>query len=192
MSEEQSKILLKHKVLLAVLIIANIGIGGFVVANRRTMSDKRTNKATNSKPSLMLGANETVKSRLMSLTNESETDKAAIAMFTSISSGCSSGILVETLKSHFKETDNAQILILLPNTFTDEDLNNFKNNWEVSFQVERADEDLTKFWLSLAEQYREVSVNGVVVLNDGKKTSVLQDINEINQQLSDFSYESIF
>lgn len=113
-------------------------------------------------------------------------------MFTSVSSGCSSGILVETLKSHFKETGNAQILILLPNTFTDGDLSNFKNNWEVPFQVERVDEDLTKFWLSLAEQYKEVSVNGVVVLTDGNKTLILQDINEINQQLLDFSHESIF
>lgn len=52
MSGRQSKILLKHKVLLAVLIVANIGIGGFVLANRRTIPNNHPNKAMNSKPPL--------------------------------------------------------------------------------------------------------------------------------------------
>lgn len=124
MVEKKSKILLKHKILLAVLIIANIGIGGLVLANHQTILNNRTNRATNSKPALMLATNQIVKSRLMSLTSESETHEAVIVMFTSISSGCPSGKLIESLKAHFKQTDNTQILILLPNTFTDEELNN--------------------------------------------------------------------
>lgn len=178
MSEKQPSATLLQKILVGTLIVANVCLVAFIWFQRQ--SSAAQNKGI---PPSILISEEAIQSRLRVLAAQSPSGKAVVAMLGSASINCTTGKLVEILKNHAQRAKSSKFLILLPDTFTPVDLNNFKNNLGVEFTVERADERLSKLWLSLAAKYE---ATGVAILSSGNETLVLQDVNEIDRHLYEF------
>lgn len=179
MSKEQSTATLLQKILIAALIVANVCVAAFVWFQHQSRAAQ--NKEI---PRSALISEEAIQSHLHALSVQSPSGNAVVALLGSASTNCTTGKLVEILKNHAQRAKSSKFLILLPYTFTSDDLNNFRTNLGVEFTVERADERLSKLWLSLAAKYE---ATGVAILSSRDETLVLQDVNEIDRRLYDFN-----
>lgn len=167
-----------QKILIVILIVANVSLVAFIWFQRQSSAAQKKVIP----PSILL-SEEAVQSHLRVLAAQSPSGKAVVAMLGSASTNCTTGKLVEILKTHARRAKSSKFLILLPATFTPDDINNFKTNLGVEFTVERADERLSKIWLSLAAEYE---ATGFAILSSNNETLVLQDVNEIDHRLYEF------
>ena len=179
MLDHKTKATLLQKLMVGLLIVGNIGVASFIVVRSRA---KQGHPLMKEIPSELLLGDELIKSRLFELEGKSNSGKAVMVMLASASTSCSTGSVIDVLNSHAKRSEN-NLLVLLPNSYSQTDLNNFKVNLEVPYPVERADKNLSDRWLQLAAKYE---VTGVVLLIDNGEIFVLQNLIEVDRRLSDF------
>ncbi len=165
------------KLTLCFLIIANICLVTFIVYSQQ---QSETVKVL---PNDEFLGNPIVKQKIEELKRRSNSDKIAIALLTSVSTSCSTGKLTNSFRNTSERTQNQNLFILLPNQFSDADVENFRANMKYSHQVEKADVDLANFWVPFAEKYE---ATGVVIIVDGENISTLQDTDKINEILTSF------
>lgn len=176
MPRDKSKATWLQKSLVGILIIANLSLAAFVWSRHQATRRPLPNKEI---PSAELLSNDLLKAEMLDLAAKSHSGKAVLVMLASASTSCSTGKLVDVLNAHAGKTQN-NLLILLPNSYSQTDIDNFRINLEVPYPVERATESLSNHWLSLAKKY---AVTGVVLLIDNGEISVLQDITEVDRRL---------
>jgi len=105
-------------------------------------------------------------------------------MFSSVCTGCADGELVEVLKLHAKSNNRVGYLALVPDTFSQTDLANFKENLGIPFPVEVANGQLAREWSSLSRQFGPKRVNGLVfVMSKGEVVSMAQGVRETESLL---------
>jgi hypothetical protein len=177
MQGDRNKATSPQRVLVGLLVIANVGLAFFLwVGGYKTKKGEALKKEI---PSQLLLSDDLIKSRLFDLAAKSNSGRAIIVILASASTTCSTGKVIDVLNSHAKQTQN-NLLVLLPSTYTETDLDNFKVNLEVPYPVERADKNLSDRWLALAAKY---NVTGVVLLIDNGEISVLQNLAEVDRRL---------
>ena len=177
MPEDKTKATKLQKILVGLLVIANISLASFIWVRSQVKPAQTLEKHI---PSALLLADDLIQARLFELARKSNSGKAVMVMLASASTSCSTGRVIDVLNSHAKRSEN-NLLVLLPHTYSQTDINNFKVNLEVPYPVERADKNLSERWLPLAAKY---DVTGVVLLIDGGEISVLQNLNEVDRHLS--------
>ena len=176
MQEDRNKNTSKQKILVSLLVIANVCVAIFLFVGYQPKGGETLNQEI---PSQLLLADELIKARLIDLAAQSNSSTAVMVMLASASSTCSTGKLIDVLNSHARKTQN-NLLVLLPSTYSQTDIDNFKVNLEVPYPVERADKDLSDRWLSLSAKY---NVTGVVLLIENGEISVLQNLTEVDRRL---------
>ena len=176
MQEDSNKTSQQQKILVRLLVIANIGLASFLWVGYQT---KKTETRKQEIPSQLLVSDDLIKSRVFELAARSTSGKAVMVMLASASTTCSTGKVIDVLNSHAKRTQN-NLLVLLPSTYSQTDLENFKVNMDVPYPVETADKNLSDRWLALATKYK---VTGVVLLIDNGEISVLQNLAEVDRRL---------
>lgn len=117
-------------------------------------------------------------------TRQTKSGKAVIAILTSVSTGCPSGQLIRTLNHYARKHPEVSFITLLPNGYTNSDLDNFKLNLGVKFAVETQDATLSKEFEKLVSSYGESRLNGVVLLINRSVVTVLDNPNELELKLS--------
>ena len=122
-------------------------------------------------------------SQIRERTRSSESGEAVIAMFSSVCSSCQTGALIGTLNKYAKRNPKIDFLIVLPNTYTRDDVANFQTNLKVVVRVELADDELSRQWLSLKDLYGEREVNGTVLFVEKGEVTALKDMTAIENQL---------
>lgn len=140
-------------------------------------------------PSLLLDSARSVRGgqfeRAQTTAMRSKTGKAVILLLSSANTTCPSGELASLVGEFSREHREIDCLALLPNTFSETDVNNFKTNLDIPFKVENADEDFSRKWLGLIEEYGEMPVNGTVIAIDGDRVSVAHGVNEVKALLQE-------
>jgi len=179
MHKDKSKASSQQRVLVGLLVIANLGLAFFLWVGG--YKPKEGGPLKKQIPSQLLLSDHLIKSRLFELAAKSNSGRAVIVLLASASTTCSTGKVIDVLNSHAKRTQN-NLLVLLPSTYTQTDLDNFKVNLEVPYPVERADKNLSERWLALAAKY---NVTGVVLLIGNGEISVLQNLAEVDHRLLD-------
>ena len=167
-----------YKILLGVLIIANITLGIYAIATHQTTPV--SNKVI---PASELLEHKIITSHIKQLQTNSIDNQIAIALLTNTSTSCTTGKIVEVFRNTKKRVHNAKLRIILPNQYNTQDIENFKSNMDLNFEVIIADEELFKAWQPLADKY---SASGVVIILDQEKYIVSQDIRDIAKHLSKF------
>jgi hypothetical protein len=118
----------------------------------------------------------------------SASGKALVGMFSTACTACSDGSLVDLLDNHSAKDRRTSYLIILPNTFTKDDLKNFETNLELSIPVHLADADFTRQWSALNQQYGEKAINGSVFVVDKEKVvSVVSGLKETKRLLKELT-----
>lgn len=118
------------------------------------------------------------------MTRKTKSGKAVITIFTSVRTGCPSGEVVRVLNRYANKRTDVSFLTLLPKSYTNSDIDNFKSNLGVRFSVEREDEALSKEFGRLVALYGESRLNGIVVLIERGSTTVVDNPNEVELKLS--------
>ena len=118
------------------------------------------------------------------MTKHTKSGKAVITMFASVRTNCPSGDLIRTLNHHAMKKPGVSFITLLPNGYTTSDLDNFKSNLGVRFAVETQEATLSKEFDKLVSSYGESRLNGVVLLIDRGKVTVLDNPNDVELRLS--------
>ena len=118
------------------------------------------------------------------MTRKTKSGKAVITIFTSVRTGCPSGELVRVLNRYANKRTDVSFLTLLPESYTRQDLDNFKSNLGVKFSVERTDEALSKEFGRMVGLYGESRLNGIVLLIDRGAVTVVDNPNEVDLKLS--------
>jgi hypothetical protein len=114
----------------------------------------------------------------------SHSGKVVVGMFSMACTGCPDGSLIDTLNKWSAQDHKNNYLIVLPSSFSTNDLKNFKTNLELSIPVQLANADFTHQWLALNEQYGEKAVNGSVFVVDKEKVvSVVSGLSETRRLL---------
>ena len=167
-----------QKVTLSILLILNIVLAGYVLSNHILKSG--SNKIV---PVSLLTENEIIKNRVNTLLGQKQNKQIAIALLTTASTSCSTGKIVKIFKEAAEKSQNSKFILLLPNQFSQQDIENFKSNLKVNFEVEKADEELSSFWIPLATEYE---AKGIVILSDDGRLTAFQDTKEIERRLATF------
>jgi hypothetical protein len=175
--EHQTKATFAQKVLVSLLIVGNISLASLIWVRSHAEQDLTVTKAI---PSALLLDDHLIQSKLFDLAAKSSSRRAVMVMLVSASTSCATGRVIDILNSHAKRSDN-NLLVLLPSTYSQTDIENFTVNLEVAYPVERADHNLSDRWLELAAKY---NVSGVVLLIDKGEVSVLQNLTEVDRRLS--------
>ena len=115
-------------------------------------------------------------------TSHTTSNRAVVVLFTSVSSTCPSGELIRTLTQHTHI--NADVLVLLPRDYTPADVENFKTNFNVHFNVQQFDDQLAEKWASLIARYGEARINGSVAFIKRGDVVVLNDLSQLNHELA--------
>lgn len=105
-----------------------------------------------------------------------------VVLFSTVCTTCSSSDLVDVINEQAPNQQNMDFLVLMPRSFTETDVNNFKINLELKVPVALADEDVSRVWDSFAARYGQAQVNGLVIVMKEGRVSVLRGAD----QLSDF------
>lgn len=114
----------------------------------------------------------------------SQSGKAVVVLLSNACTGCSEDHLIDTLRTMAIKSPEVAFLALLPNTFTNTDVDIFKTNFEVPFAVELAGEDLSREWLLINDKYGWKTVNGTVfVVSGGKIISLVNGLQETKDLL---------
>jgi hypothetical protein len=115
-----------------------------------------------------------------------ESTKAVIALFSSVSTNCPSGEKVKLVNHYSERRKDIAFLLLLPKNYTSEDIENFKTNLQISrnLAVETMDGPLAEKWSSLITIYGENQINGTVLLVNRGALSVSLGMSELEQKLS--------
>jgi hypothetical protein len=121
--------------------------------------------------------------KLRERTRHTPASKAVVIFFTSVSSTCPSGELIRAVTRHSKIND-VDVLVLLPRDYTPADVETFKTNFRVHFNVQQFDNRLAEKWASLIALYGEARINGSIALIDRGDISVLNDLSQLDHELS--------
>ncbi|HEX8183980.1 MAG TPA: hypothetical protein VF747_04495, partial [Blastocatellia bacterium] len=76
----------------------------------------------------------------------SRSGKAVVALFSTACTGCPDDNLIDLLRTQSQKNPDIAFLTLLPDTFTQSDLDSFKTNLEIPFPVELANSELSRQW----------------------------------------------
>jgi peroxiredoxin len=119
-------------------------------------------------PPALTGALESIKTgRFASLrkqTRRSQSGKAVVILFDSISTSCPSGELVKSLGRFAAAHKDFPVIAVLPKDYTATDVENLKANLQVEFPIEQADTELAERWKELLSVFGESRMNGSVVV----------------------------
>ncbi|HEX5886849.1 MAG TPA: hypothetical protein VFY67_20060 [Pyrinomonadaceae bacterium] len=112
--------------------------------------------------------------------------KAAIALFSSVSTNCPSGEMVGLVNQYSERRKDIAFLLLLPKQYTRADIENFKANLQISrnLVVETMDGPLAEKWSFLIQTYGENRINGTVLLVNQGALSTALGMSELEQKLS--------
>ena len=100
-----------------------------------------------------------------------------ISMFIEICSGCSSGSIMERLKkTHLEKKEFIYHLAFVPKSFTENDINNLKSEFNLRFTIVNADEQFNNKWNQLIEEYGQSNLTNIVFLID-KAGTVLRTMD---------------
>jgi hypothetical protein len=115
-----------------------------------------------------------------------ESTKAAIALFSSISTICPSGEMVRLVNHYSEQRKDITFLVLLPTNYTGADIDNFKANLQISRKVtvKTMDGPLAEKWSSLIDIYGENQINGTVLLVNRGDISAALGMSELKQKLA--------
>jgi hypothetical protein len=175
-----------------ILVSTAVVAAGYTLANRRALNGKSNSHTLVARtPSLkqFLGIIESMSEHeqvrdLHYLAGNSTDGKAVVVFFSSASTSCGTGKLLSLIKDSAKQNRGIAYVVLLPGTFSQADLINFKTNLEVPFLVELADAQLTREWLALTDLYGEQNINGTVFLVDQARVlSLAQGFEESKELL---------
>jgi|GEM_PF-2732076 len=140
-------------------------------------------------PALLLDSISSVRGgqfeRVRAAASRSKSGKAIILLLSSANTTCPSGELAALVSQFVRENDGVDCLAVLPNTFGPSDVDNFKTNLDIPFPVETADEDFSRGWLALIDEYGEMSVNGTVITIDRQNISVAHGVKEVETRLKE-------
>jgi len=170
------KIKIRH-VALCGLILANLALGTYVLYPRKVTESARRI------PSKELTENPIVRDGIKDLLVQSNNDQIAVALLSTASTTCATGTLVEIFKKAAARSQNAKFVILLPSSFSRQELENFQGAFKTEFKVELAKERLSSEWLALAEKYEAL---GVVIVIDQGNIFVSQEREEISNLIGGF------
>jgi hypothetical protein len=179
MQEDGNKITSQQKILVSLLVIANVSVAIFLLVSYQSKGGETLKQEI---PSQLLLADESIKSRLFDLAAQSNSGRAVMVMLASASSTCSTGKVIDILNSHARKAQN-NLLVLLPSSYSQTDIDNFKVNLEVPYPVETAERDLSDRWLSLSAKY---NVTGVVLSIENGEISVLQNLTEVDRRFQSY------
>ena len=115
-----------------------------------------------------------------------ESTKAAIALFSSVSTNCPSGEMVRLVNQYSERRKDINFLLLLPGNYTSADIENFKANLQINrnLAVATMDGPLAEKWSSLINIYGENQINGTVLLVNRGALSAALGMSELEQKLS--------
>ena len=184
----------------AVLLLSTgVAVAGYALTNRQVLSGSwysrvsaGTSAATHGSPPDLLAraaGSAGAEGRLNVIRDaarHSGSGKAAVVFFSSAYTSCGTGRLLSLIKESAKRERGLGYLVILPHTFSQLDVLNFKTNLDVPFPIELADPQLTGEWLRLNEQYGEEALNGTLILVDGERVlSLAHGLEETKELLGD-------
>lgn len=127
--------------------------------------------------------------RCSKIVEQEDREYYIFSMFTSICSGCPSGRLIKRLTEiHSLSEDRIYVLSIVPENFTDIDIENFKNFLGIDFTVERADKKLNEIWENQISEYSESDLTNILFLIDRNGKIVRVTDNNPNHIKSFFSF----
>lgn len=149
-----------QKFLIKLLIAANLGVlifwlGPRLISAGPTPSEAAASELLESAWALRQGPIAEIRSRLANRPGR----KAVVALFTSVSTSCSSGRLLRQMAQSATENPHAEYLALLPGDYSPQDARNLEKNWKLPFPALLADEELTRVWRELLGKYGEQSLS---------------------------------
>jgi len=103
------------------------------------------------------------------LKHEMNYDYYLVAMFSSICMECLNGVIIRELKNSQKKLyKSISFLIIVPDKFTENEVDNMKTSLNMNIQVIIADKDLSITWNQLIENYGGSKINIILfLLNKG-------------------------
>lgn len=168
----------RRKYLLGFLIFANITLVVYVIASWQSPKPTTSKLISNE-----LLSNDFIKHRMKLLATDSKKNQAVLALFSSTSTSCATGLIAEMFKKTASQNSNSNLHIVLPSSYSEQDISNFKSNLDVNFEVSRADSQLSEFWRPIANKYNAAGIV-IVAKNDLIYTSQdTQDIQTYLEQL---------
>lgn len=109
-----------------------------------------------------------------------------ISLMTSICSGCYSGLIIQRLiKTHRVYNKSLDVVSIVPDDFSDIDLENLKNLLGIPFHVQRADKLLKEVWQGYIRQFNESDLTNIIFLVDNSGT-IVRVTNNDPKRLRDF------
>jgi hypothetical protein len=163
---------------LSLLILANLLVGSYVLYSRQV-----ANASAKIVPPAELSENAVIQNRVSAWMAQNQTRQIAIAMFTSASTSCTTGKIAEIFKDAARVSDSKKFVVILPNEFSPQDVENFKTNLDLDIKVEKADDELASQWIPVATKYEAL---GVVLISNRGELLVSQDPGVIKANLELF------
>ncbi|PYP88305.1 MAG: hypothetical protein DMF61_06865 [Blastocatellia bacterium AA13] len=126
--------------------------------------------------------------QLHSRAARSKRGKAVGVIFSQACTGCPEHYLIDLLRARASNDQGIAYLALLPNSFQASDADNFKTNLDISFDVERANPELSRRWSILDQTYGTRLINGTVIaVSQGKVVSIETELSETREMLRRFA-----
>jgi hypothetical protein len=117
-------------------------------------------------------------------TRHSQSGKAVVVLFDSVSTSCPSGEMVKEVSDFAAAHRDVPVIAMLSKEHTATDIENLKTNLEVKFQIERADAKLAEKWSEILEVYGEGRLNGSILVINRGEVSWMSNLSKVEQMLS--------
>ncbi|HKQ05714.1 MAG TPA: hypothetical protein VJ464_11315 [Blastocatellia bacterium] len=120
--------------------------------------------------------------------DRASSSKAVFVMFSAVCTGCGEAFLLELIDSYAKRYPQVWFQVLLPNPYSQRDVDNFKANLNLRVPVGVANAELSRAWLALCDKYGEKVVNGTVIAIDKQNSvSVANGLSDTKHLLQQFA-----
>lgn len=157
-------------------------------ADLRPRLHSLTGTAPESYPPALTGVLKSIKTgpfaSLRDETRGSRSGKAVVVLFDSISTSCPSGEVIKSLGRLAAAHGELPVVAMLPQGYTEADVETLKANLQLGFPVEQAGAELAGKWKELLGVYGEGRMNGSVVVVDRGEVSWVGGLAEARQALS--------
>lgn len=134
-------------------------------------------------PGTLIAENASVRSEIEELSKDSNGQPIAVALLSSKARVCVENKIATYFKRVMAEKPEIKLYILFSANTSDQDLLNFKNNFDLNFDVRRMTPDLDIFWDSVSQKYE---AEGVIVLRDKNGLTASENLAEMSEMIEGY------
>ena len=113
---------------------------------------------------------------------QSKSGKSVVILMNSVNTSCPSGEIVKSANRFATAHKDIPLIVILPGNYSPIDVENFKENLQVMFSVEKADPTLMEQWSKMLAEFGESQVNGSVFLLDRGNLVSVDDLAAVERQ----------